>query len=148
MKSYNRSPTNFFLQYDIALLSLFRILAGIGGAAMFISGAALVAACWPDNPAHNAFGMALYVGGGGIGILASALLLPPMLSADGAENWPLAWLVLGGLAMLAWLATMRIVGRWTLRSATAGWQGRCCRGARCCPRLSAISSMALAILSI
>ena len=30
---------------DIALLSLFRILAGIGGAAMFISGAALVAAC-------------------------------------------------------------------------------------------------------
>ena len=95
---------------DIALLSLFRILAGIGGAAMFISGAALVAACWPDNPAHNAFGMALYVGGGGIGILASSLLLPPILSADGAANWPLAWLILGGLAMLAWLATMRIVG--------------------------------------
>ena len=98
------------LSDDIALLSVFRILAGIGGAAMFISGAALVAACWPDNPAHNAFGMALYIGGGGIGILASALLLPPMLSADGAARWPIAWLTLGGLSMLAWLGTLRIVG--------------------------------------
>ena len=95
---------------DITLLSVFRVLAGIGGAAMFISGAALVAARFPDDPARNAFGMSLYIGGGGIGILASAVLLPPLLSVGGAGQWPVAWLVLGGLSIGAWLATWRIVG--------------------------------------
>jgi MFS family permease len=95
---------------DITLLSVFRVLAGIGGAAMFISGAALVAARFPDDPARNAFGMALYIGGGGIGIMASAVLLPPLLSVGGAAQWPVAWLVLGSLSIGAWLATWRIVG--------------------------------------
>ncbi|OAB56688.1 hypothetical protein AY600_02305 [Phormidium willei BDU 130791] len=92
---------------DLLPLVVWRLLAGIGGAPVFIAGGAMAAASFPAAPARNALAIALYFGGAGFGILLTALGLPPLLERP--EAWPYAWWALG-LASLAtllpsWLAT-------------------------------------------
>lgn len=88
---------------DFTLLSLLRFGAGVGGGMAFISGATLVSATWPDQPAKNALAIAVYFGGGGIGILITGLTVPPLLAIKGVSAWPLAWLLIGGVGLGAWL---------------------------------------------
>jgi predicted MFS family arabinose efflux permease len=93
---------------DLWLLSLWRIVAGIGGAPVFIAGGAMASAIFAENPARNALVIAVYFGGGGLGMLASGVALPPFLAAAGDAGWPMAWLMLGGAGAVAfvpsWLA--------------------------------------------
>lgn len=76
-------------------LTFWRILAGIAGAPVFIAGGVLAASLFRDDPGRNALAIALYFGGGGIGIVASGAVLPGLLAADGAAGWPWAWIALG-----------------------------------------------------
>lgn len=85
----------------LALQSLFRIAAGIAGAATFISGGAMAAMLFRDAPASNALAISLYFGGGGLGMILSGTAIPLMLDRAGDAAWPAAWLLLAGLAALA-----------------------------------------------
>lgn len=85
---------------DLALLTVYRIAAGIGGAPVFIAGGVLASTLFAESPTRNALAIAVYFGGGGIGMLLTGLFIPPSLEASGASSWPQVWWALG-LASLA-----------------------------------------------
>ena len=72
----------------------FRVLAGIGGAPVFVAGGAMVSALFPDDARRSALAIAVYFGGGGLGMLVSGLALPPFIAWFGPAGWPLGWLML------------------------------------------------------
>lgn len=91
---------------DDAALYLLRALTGIASAASFVSGGLLAArlaqqAARFEPPRGAGLVLGLYYGGTGVGIVASSLLVPPVI----AHGWPLAWVVLA-LAALAATACM------------------------------------------
>jgi predicted MFS family arabinose efflux permease len=85
--------TGFFHSY--APLLLLRILAGVFGAISFICGGVLAAGLFPGNAGRTAVSIAIYMAGGGLGILLSGLTLPIALSRCGDNCWPWAWIGLG-----------------------------------------------------
>jgi MFS family permease len=85
----------------LAWLTLTRIGAGIGAAWVFACGGALVAARYQSSPALLGKATGVYFGCGGLGIVASGLLVNPLLATLGARAWPQAWLALGFVAMAA-----------------------------------------------
>ncbi|NML13608.1 YbfB/YjiJ family MFS transporter [Azohydromonas caseinilytica] len=87
-----------------ALLAALRLLTGVASAASFISGG-LLAARLAAQAGHAGLLLGLYYGGTGLGIVASALLVP--LAVRQAPDWPWAWLALGGAALGATLLTAR-----------------------------------------
>lgn len=89
------------LTRDFWLLSTWRVLAGIGGAPVFIAGAALVSAQFRETPSRNTLAIAAYFGGGGVGMLVSGLVLPSFFDRYGAESWQTSWLLLGLASSLA-----------------------------------------------
>jgi predicted MFS family arabinose efflux permease len=82
-----------------ATLFALRLLTGVASAATFVSGG-LLAARLVGAPIGLVLG--IYYGGTGVGIIASALLVPPLVTMNLAHAWQWAWLALGALA---WLAT-------------------------------------------
>ena len=99
------------LTRDVAALSAWRILAGIGGAPVFIAGGVMASAIFGDDKAKGAAAIAVYFGGGGLGMIATGWPLPFFMDEFGASVWPLAWIILGvGSAVcfpLSALAAMR-----------------------------------------
>ena len=89
------------LTRDFWFLSLWRVLAGLGGAPAFIAGGAMVSTLFRVDPSRNAMAIAVYGGGGGFGTLLTALLIPSMLANGGNDAWPIAWLLLAALSALA-----------------------------------------------
>jgi len=85
---------------DAALYAL-RLLTGIASAATFVSGG-LMAARLAQQGTRPGLVLGLYYGGTGIGIVVSALLVPPLA----AGGWPRAWwaLAAAALACTAWMA--------------------------------------------
>lgn len=74
------------------LLAL-RVISGVGGAIAFVIGAAMVVSAVPrDRPKWVPLAMGIYVGGGGLGILISAAIVPPLL---GYSGWRGGWIILG-----------------------------------------------------
>ncbi len=96
------------LTRDPWTLGLWRVLAGIGGAPVFVAGGAIAAALFAGDARRSALAIALYFGGGGLGMLPSGLGLPPFLAWFGPAGWPLAWLMLAAAGLVAfvpsWLA--------------------------------------------
>ncbi|SMB88773.1 YbfB/YjiJ family MFS transporter [Deinococcus hopiensis] len=93
----------------VPLLLALRFLAGTGGALIFVAGGGLAALAARAHPQRSPLLLGVFYGGAGVGILTSALLLPPLL----ARGWPAAWLALGGASLLA------LAGAWpALRGAT------------------------------
>lgn len=88
----------FATGFDTSLFaqSLWRILAGVFGAMSFVSGGALAAALFRDDPKRNALAIAFYFGGGGgLGIILCGASLPLMLDWLGASSWPWSWIGIG-----------------------------------------------------
>jgi predicted MFS family arabinose efflux permease len=95
---------------DAALYAL-RLLTGVASAATFISGGLMAARLGQSGspgaaPARPALVLGLYYGGTGLGIIASALLVPPWVERVAAHAWQAAWLALAvaarvGTAVLA-----------------------------------------------
>lgn len=79
---------------NFALLTLWRITAGIAGAPVFISGGLLAARLFPD-PRRTALAIALYFGGGGLGMVLTGATLPMLFAVRGAEAWAMSWIALG-----------------------------------------------------
>jgi predicted MFS family arabinose efflux permease len=90
---------------DTHLLIGQRVLAGIASAFIFISGGVLAARLSSLHPDRAGLLIGIYYGGTGLGILASALLVPFALSAASAHGaahaWQWAWVALGAVCLLA-----------------------------------------------
>lgn len=88
---------------DFETLMAVRVIAGMGGAAVFICGGALSGNVFPRRPQLATTTIAIYFAGGGIGLMLSGVTLPLLLEARGAASWPLAWRAMGyaSLAMTA-----------------------------------------------
>jgi predicted MFS family arabinose efflux permease len=84
---------------DAALYAL-RFATGIASAAAFVSGG-LLAARLAQRGDRSGLVLGLYYGGTGVGIIVSALLVPPFVARGVAHAWQGAWLALGAAALLA-----------------------------------------------
>jgi len=96
-----------------AMLYALRGLTGVASAATFIGGGLLAARLASDGSATSPHAMSgglvlgIYYGGTGLGIVASALLVPALTALAGAAGWRWAWAGLAGLAMLATALAVR-----------------------------------------
>ena len=88
---------------ETALL-LLRALTGAASAASFVSGG-LLAARLAGQSRHAGLVLGLYYGGTGVGIVVSALLVPPLAGRPVPQAWQGAWLALAGAALAATLVT-------------------------------------------
>ncbi|HVL55034.1 MAG TPA: YbfB/YjiJ family MFS transporter [Burkholderiaceae bacterium] len=92
------------LTHDLALLTAARVLAGIGGALVFISGGALSGNIFPGRPELATMTVLMYFAGAGIGLMLSAVGIPLMLQAGGDAAWPATWQAMG------WISAAMTVG--------------------------------------
>ncbi|MCX4163024.1 MULTISPECIES: YbfB/YjiJ family MFS transporter [Paraburkholderia] len=97
------------LTSHFTLLLVLRTLTGVTGALAFVAGAGLTSAAAAGGSKSRApTVLGVYFAGAGLGVMASALTIPPLLSATG---WRGGWLALGGLSLLAtiygWLVLSR-----------------------------------------
>lgn len=98
---------------DYFALAVLRFIAGAGGAVVFIAGGVLAShlasANANDTGASPAAGtvLAVYFGGGGLGILASGLSIPALLQYGPAGAWRWAWAGLGIASLLALVPAAR-----------------------------------------
>ena len=79
------------LSGNFIVLSLARLLVGIGAAAVFVGGAALAATIAQSQPARANFLLSLFYAGPGFGILSSGLIAPFVLEAFGPGSWWIVW---------------------------------------------------------
>ena len=95
---------------DSLALYLLRALTGVASAATFVGGGVLAAHLASRAPANASRPLAqpsaglvlgVYYGGTGVGIVASALLVPPLSALPGAHAWQWAWVALGATALTA-----------------------------------------------
>jgi len=89
---------------DAALYTL-RFATGVASAASFVGGGLLAARLASAASARSGLVLGLYYGGTGIGIVASALAVPPLVALARPHAWQLAWWLLGALAFAATLLT-------------------------------------------
>lgn len=90
---------------DAALL-LWRGLTGGVSAIGFVAGGLLAARlAGLVGAGRSGLVLGLYYGGTGLGIIASAWLVPPLTGGQGWHAWQAAWWALGALALLASLVT-------------------------------------------
>ena len=80
-----------------ALLYALRFATGMGSAAGFVGGGLLAARLAQRAPGHSGLVLGIYYGGVGLGIVAAALGLPPLLEWAPA-GWPGGWLATGALS--------------------------------------------------
>ena len=83
-----------------AALYLLRLATGVASAATFVSGGLLAARLAATHPKSAGLMLGIYYGGTGIGIVASALLVPPLIVLPTAHAWKWAWVALGVAAAL------------------------------------------------
>lgn len=89
---------------SVPVLLLMRLLAGAGGAVVFVIGGGLVARAGLGRSTRTAtLLLGVYFAGSGAGIVVSGLAVPAALDAG---SWRLAWLVLGGLGVLGLFAAI------------------------------------------
>ena len=100
------------LTRDLMLLNLWRVLAGVGGAWVFICGGALSGNIFPSEPQRATTTIAIYFAGGGFGLVLCGLTLPWLLETQGAAAWPWAWQAMGVVAFL--MAMASILAAWRI----------------------------------
>ena len=102
-------------------LALLRVITGAASAAMFVAGG-LLAARLSSRSVDGALispGLVLgiFYGGVGLGIVASALLVPVLPAGLGFSFWQSGWLAMGALSALATWVMYRQLGVATVMSA-------------------------------
>lgn len=115
--------SGFFV--DAAPLLLQRLLAGIASALVFVAGGLLAARLGARDPKHSGLLLGVYYSGTGLGIVASALVVPWLLefTADQVHGWRWSWWVLAALCaaattVLLWPA--RVMQAWAVPQAALG----------------------------
>jgi len=111
-----------------AALYTLRLLSGVASAAMFVSGGLLAARLVSSSPIDAArtapvsagLVLGIYYGGTGVGIIASAAIVPAVTALPLAHAWQWAWLALAGVALLATAAMARATRRIASSASAAG----------------------------
>jgi predicted MFS family arabinose efflux permease len=88
------------LSGNFVVLSLARLLVGLGAAAVFVGGAALAATIAQSRPEQANFLLSLFYAGPGLGIVSSGLIAPFVLQAFGPGSWWIVWWALTLLAVI------------------------------------------------
>jgi predicted MFS family arabinose efflux permease len=88
---------------DLVLYGL-RLVCGLGSAASFVGGGLLAARLAAATPAASGLVLGIYYGGVGLGIVAAALMVPPLVVMARAA-WAWAWLALAVTAAAATVLT-------------------------------------------
>lgn len=101
------------------LLFALRFATGLASAATFVAGGLLAARLAQRSPRPGLV-LGLYYGGTGLGIVASALVVPPLAGGAAAHAWQHAWLALGALAALCTAATAATTGMLAAHPSAAG----------------------------
>ena len=91
---------------NFAALSFARLLAGVGAAVAFVSGATLAARIAQSQPERADFLLSLYYAGAGLGILSSGLIAPFVLETFGSGSW---WIVWWAMTLLAFVLTIPLL---------------------------------------
>ena len=117
---------------SLSWLMVWRFVAGIFGAAVFICGSALVSAHATLHPRIQPFAIPGYFGGAGIGMVLSGIGIPVVLEWQGQGAWREAWIAMGGLALVFSLFSVAaalnshdpsgasVAGRWNWRDFSLG----------------------------
>jgi predicted MFS family arabinose efflux permease len=107
-----------------AALYLLRLATGIANAATFVGGGLLATRLSANSPRGPSAGLVLgiYYGGTGVGIVFSALVVPPLSALAGAHAWRWVWVALGAAAVLA--TSITAVATRSLSQASVGPQTR------------------------
>ncbi|MEM9360157.1 MAG: YbfB/YjiJ family MFS transporter [Pseudomonadota bacterium] len=85
---------------SLTYLTVCRVVAGMAGAPVFISGGALAAKLFQDSPKDNALAIAAYYGGAGLGMLLSGSTLPVLFDIYGPSFWSQSWIWLGTASLI------------------------------------------------
>jgi predicted MFS family arabinose efflux permease len=103
---------------DAGPLLLQRLLAGIASALVFVAGGLLAARLGARDPQHSGLLLGMYYSGTGLGIVASALVVPWLLEVTAGQmhGWRWSWWALAALcaaatAVLLWPA--RVMQAWS-----------------------------------
>ncbi len=93
--------SGFFTQAEPLLLQ--RMLAGVASAVVLIAGGLLAARLGSRQPRRSGLLLGIYYGGTGLGIVVSALGVPPVLAAAAQHphGWAWAWWMLALVCLLA-----------------------------------------------
>jgi sugar phosphate permease len=89
-------PTGLAQSFGFAFAM--RLLTGLGNGAAFVPAMALGSAWFTMK--KRGFATGIVSAGIGAGTLISGLLVPPILSAFGANGWRFSWYILGGAVLL------------------------------------------------
>ena len=76
---------------DASLLFIYRVLAGIASAWIFVSGGVLAAQLGQLHSQQSGLILGIFYGGPGLGILLSSLLVPGVQSYGEAQKWSHIW---------------------------------------------------------
>ncbi len=76
-------------------LYLLRLATGTASAATFVSGGLLAARVAATRPQASGLILGIYYGGTGLGLVAAALFVPPLVALPAAQGWRWAWGALG-----------------------------------------------------
>lgn len=94
------------LSRDPVWLSCSRLIAGLGGASVFICGGALSGNIFVDKPQLGTTTIAIYFAGGGIGLVIAGIFVPMVLESGGSAAWPMTWILMGVCSFLMSMATV------------------------------------------
>ena len=94
------------LSGNFIVLSLARLLAGLGAAVGFVASGALAATIAQSRPERANFLLSLFYAGPGSGILLSGLIAPFVLQAFGPGSW---WIVWWAMTLLAVVMTLPLL---------------------------------------
>jgi predicted MFS family arabinose efflux permease len=84
---------------SFSLLLVLRTVGGATGAVAFIAGSGLAAAAGQGGgPGRAPLVLGIYFGGGGLGVVVSALVIPPLIATT---SWHAGWFALGILSLTA-----------------------------------------------
>ena len=76
---------------NFVVLSVARLIAGLGAATGFVAGGAFATNIAQSHPARANFLLSLYYAAPGLGIIASGLVAPFVLQAFGPGSWWIVW---------------------------------------------------------
>ena len=94
------------LSGNFYVLTLARLLAGVGAAAGFVGGGTLAATIAQSRPERANFLLSLFYAGPGVGILASGLVAPFVLQGFGPGSW---WIVWWAMTLLGAVMTIPVL---------------------------------------
>lgn len=92
---------------DTFVLFVYRVLAGVASAWIFVAGGVLISQLAHLNPTHSGLLLGIFYGGPGFGIVLCSLFLPEIISYATESRWTHAW-------QFGWLGLAAVCGLMTV----------------------------------